>query len=256
VPGVTDSSGQPSLVATYSAGHGTILRLFAQRARADDATLSFAPTDSLLAIEPATRTAGTASKTSLFEVDLERYLTAHGFVKLFAFHNQSQDLRWGDTVPDFSDLLIPPLSAARVRLDGVGTRFEQSLAHHLYGQAAYVYARSTASRPGAAFDGQQAPYQPQHQASLAVNYVSPGGLRLAAQTVYSGTFFQDTDLTGGAPRPRFPAHFYLNLALIEEPNVHTAFFVTLQNILNRPAMLFNGFPSGQRQLQVGVTKRF
>ncbi|MBI3921508.1 MAG: TonB-dependent receptor [Armatimonadetes bacterium] len=245
----------PSLVASYRADARTALRLFANRQSPQQVTVTFAPTESLLTTESSVFPDGDPRGTvETFELDVERYLSPGELVKLFLFRTRAKDLTLGAEAPGFFAPFLP-LTLSETRRVGVGVRYEKPLWRNLFGNVQFVINDTENNTPGAAFDDGTAPYQPKTSARLGLDYVDAAGTKLRLRLRHVGSFYQDSS-TLNNPRPRFPAHTYVDLFLSKEPSVHTEFFVNLYNVFDRPMIEFNDYPTGRRRMEVGVTKRF
>src|SRR5262245_43623747 len=148
---------------SYQANKRTSLRLFTNRqAQEQELTpIAFLPTETLLATEPLVMPKGSPHTTETVEFDAERYLSAKDFLKVFLFRTQAKGVTFGD---------LPTMD--RVKRTGLGLRYERQLARNLYGQAGYLFNRTTNDTPFAPFDGGTAPYHPPRLAGLALNYVN------------------------------------------------------------------------------------
>ena len=166
-------------------------------------------------------------------------------MKLFLFHTQARQVSLED-LPDMD----------RVERTGVGVRYERRLRRSLFAQASYLHNRTTNDTPLAPFDGGTAPYHAPHLAGLSLNYVDETGTKAGLQLNYVGRFYQDTGALSALDRPIFPSRAYVDLLLAQEPSLDHEIFLKVFNVFNSDAIQFNDWPTGERRLVLGVTKRF
>jgi hypothetical protein len=237
----------PSLVANYEAGPRTGIRvLFARQAQEGELTpLSFAPMEAGLSSEPATRLHGTPSRTRTVEVDIERSLSLRSSVRVFGFHSFAHSVR---------DTRVR-VTLGDVSRAGVGMRWDRQWSRHLFGSAGLVLNRTTNRTQYAPFDGQVAPYYPQILGDLALHYVDGSGTRIGLRVTHTGRFYRDTGIYSERTRPAFPAHTYLDLALVREVSPDSEYFLKASNLFNSPT-IYNDYPAGERRVVGGMTLRY
>lgn len=251
----------PSLLVSYQSDHRTTFRLAAGRRVTEARTSTFAPVDTLVSTQAETLAFGTPLSELRVQLDAERYLSARDFVKLFVFRTTADNLQIGGTDPLGFGAGLPAADApllllGRWRGYGAGARFESQVRRNLFFSAGWALRHTTSfSGTGpAAFDNGTAPYEPKHLGQIAFNYIDPSGTKIGLETQYVGAFYEDSPLALG--RPRFPAQLYTNLQFAREPSVNQEIFLHINNIFNRPQVLFNGFFANHRSIVAGLTRRF
>jgi tetratricopeptide (TPR) repeat protein len=252
----------PSFLATYQPNGKTTFRLFANRRAQDVTSSTFAPTETLLTTESTALPFGfAADPMNLLQLDVERYLSGRDYVKVFAFSSRANNVQIGGAnVLGFGGLPDPDAPALLLnkwRGSGLGMRYERQLSRSLFANAG-LFLRRTASlsagAAGAAFSGASAPYEPKRLANLELNHIDPRGNKIGVRMRYNGAFFQDVPFE--AARARFPARTYFDLLLSREPGLSNEIFVNVLNVFNARQIDFNGYRSGRRRLEFGVTRRF
>jgi outer membrane cobalamin receptor len=178
----------------------------------------------------------------LYELEAERYFSPRTFGKLFVFRSRANGLNLGGLALD------------ETTRTGVGVRLEHRIGRNLFSSLLLSHNRTTSQTAGLNFSG-QAPYQPRYLARLALNYVAPRGNRAGIAVNYTGSFFQDTVLTG-ADRPHFPSRTTLDLRLAHEPSLKQEIFFNVLNVFDADQIVANGVPAPGRRFEVGVTRRF
>ena len=237
----------PSLVANYQAGRRTGVRLLYSRQAqgAQLAPVAFAPLDAALSTEPAVLLRGSPARTNTIEVDVAHSFSPWSWLKVFGFQSSAESTRDPYVRVHLKD----------VSRSGVGVRWEQRLASHLYGNTTFVWNRTTNDTPYAPFQDSVAPYSPQHLAELGLNYLDGTGTRLGLQMMHTGRFYRDTGIYSQRERPTFPARLYVDLTLAREASLNSEYFLKASNLFNTPT-LFNDFPAGERRVTAGVTLRY
>jgi hypothetical protein len=89
---------------------------------------------------------------------------------------------------------------------------------------------------------------------MELHHVDRTGNKFGVRMRHVGGFFQD--VPNQAARARFPASTYFDLLLAKEPSLSNEIFVNVLNVFNTDRIDFNGYRSGRRRLELGVTRRF
>jgi tetratricopeptide (TPR) repeat protein len=240
---VTDTSDiLPSLLINHQLNNKTALRFYAYRSKFDSGLQTFAPTETLLASENSVFPLGASDQVRLYELEAEHYFSPRTFGKLFVFRSRANGLTIGGLALD------------ETTRTGVGVRLEHRIGHNLFSSLLLSRNRTTSQTAGMNFSG-QSPYQPRYLARVALNYVAPGGNRAGIAVNYTGSFFQDSLLTG-TNRPRFPSKTTVDLRLAHEPSLKNEIFFNVINVFNADQIVANGVPAPGRRFEVGWTRRF
>ena len=244
----------PSLLTTYQSDKRTAVRLSLNQRLTEPTSSTFAPTETLLTTQASALPFGIPETMHLAQLDVERYLGDRDFVKLFLFRTTANNLTIGGT-----DLLgfgggLPALNAPLLQLarwegTGAGFRYERQIGRTLFANLGFTLRRTTAD----AFS--TAPYEPKRLGSFELNHIGPSGNKAGVRLRHVGSFFQDRGplVTG---RPLFGSQNYVDLLLAREASVSNELFLNVTNLFNSSQVQFNDFPTGQRQLQFGMTRRF
>jgi hypothetical protein len=251
----------PNLLAAYQVSPKTSLRLMLSDRLTDVTSSTLAPSEMLLTTERSALPTGIAERTRLSQIELQRRTSSRSFLKLFAFRTQASNVQMG-----YSDLLgfgnglpaaqAPGLTIDRWRGTGAGAVFEQQLGKHFFLSTGATMRSTNAQSLGlqTGYSNQQAPYEPKYLARLGLNYIDRKGNKAGIAVRRVGSFFQDTPLA--LDRPLFGASTYVDMLLAKESSVGAEFYFSVTNLFNRRQLLFNDFPSGQRRINIGVTRRF
>lgn len=258
----SDSHFLPSFLASYHPNGRTTMRLFANRRAQEVTTSTFAPTETLLTTESTALPFGIANDPlNLLQVDIERYLSPRDYVKFFAFRTTANAVQSGGAdvlgFGGLSDPDAPSLLLDKWRGTGAGMRYERQLSRSLFANAGAFLRRTSnlsLGPAGATFSGGTAPYEPRHLATLELNHVDRKGNKIGTRMRYNGSFFQDVPFQ--VARVRFPSRAYFDLLLSREPGLSNEIFVNVLNLFDTRQIDFNGYQSGRRRIEFGVTRRF
>ena len=252
----------PSFLASYQPDSKTTVRLFANRRAQEVTTSTFAPTETLLTTESAALPYGVANDPlKLLQLDVERYLSPRDYVKFFVFRSTANAVQIGGAnVLGFGGLPDPDAPALLLdkwRGSGAGLRYERQISRSLFANAGLFLRRTSSLSLGPAgtgFSGSTAPYEAKRLANMELNHVDQKGNKIGVRMRYNGSFFQDVPFE--ALRPQFPARTYFDLLLSKEPGLSNEIFVNVVNLFNVRQIEFNGYRSGGRRIEFGVTRRY
>ncbi|MDQ3814302.1 MAG: tetratricopeptide repeat protein [Armatimonadota bacterium] len=243
----------PSLLATYQSDKRTTLRLSLNRRVTDVTASAFAPNETLLTTQASALPFGTPETMNLAQVDVERYFGSDNFLKLFLFRTTANNLLLGGTDllgfgNGLSAATAPVFRLGRWEGRGAGFRYERRLGHSLFANLGYTLRHTSA-------DGfASAPYEPKHLGSIELNHVSGSGNKIGVRLRHVGSLFQDSP--GVAGRASLGAQNYIDVLLAREVSANNEFFVNITNLFDKTQVQFYDFPTGQRQIQFGMTRRF
>jgi tetratricopeptide (TPR) repeat protein len=257
----------PSLVLTYQMNKKTALRFSASKRASELNTSTLAPVETLLATEESTLPRGVADETSLVQLDLERYVGKRGFLKVFGFTSRAREVNYAGAgfTGSFADPVnslpgslptsfAPNLIARRVRVSGLGARYEQTLSHRLFANFSYVLRDSSNRTRGATYNGDNSPYEPRSLGVLGLDYIGGRGTKLNFRLRHQGGFASTLNTKGTVHE--FPSKTYFDFRLAREPSVHHEYFLEVRNLFNARQIEFENFPVGGRRFTVGYTNRF
>jgi len=132
-------------------------------------------------------------------------------------------------------------------LRGAEVEWEQWLSRRLSGG---LWVRYTDSRNADA-GGLDIPYQPRFTGQAKLDYLDESGLKLGASVVHVGPRY--TDVSNARRQHGYET---VNLLAAKQVNLHTEWYLSVSDVLDRAGAFWQGYPGAGRETQVGVRHRF